>query len=202
MCGRYYVDDDTAREIEKIVRQVDEQMSRVKAGDICPSGTAPVLMTDGEQISVRFQKWGFPGFDRNHSGRADDSGKLLINARAESAMEKPTFRDKILRHRIVIPAASFYEWNSRKEKNTFTRCDSDVLFMAGIYGKYEDVDRFVILTTAANESMQPVHDRMPLILERGEMEEWLWDDRRAMEILQKEPVRLERKTEYEQLSLF
>ena len=202
MCGRYYVDDDTAREIEKIVRQVDEQMSRVKTGDICPSETAPVLTTDGKQISVGLQKWGFPGFDRNQSGRADASGKLLINARAESAMEKPTFRDKILRHRIVIPAASFYEWNRQKEKNTFARCDGDVLFMAGIYGKYEDMDRFVILTTAANESMKPVHDRMPLILERDEVEDWLRDEKRAMEILLKEPARLNRKTEYEQLSLF
>lgn len=202
MCGRYYVDDDTAREIEKIVRQVDEQMSRIKTGDICPSETAPVLMTDGKQISVGLQKWGFPGFDRNQSGRTDASGKLLINARAESAMEKPTFRDKMARHRIVIPAASFYEWNSRKEKNVFSRCDGDMLFMAGCYGKYQDGDRFVILTTAANESMKPVHDRMPLILERDEVEDWLRDEKRAMEILLKEPARLNRKTEYEQLSLF
>ena len=194
MCGRFYVDDETAREIERLTREVDERIKReAKKGDIHPTETAVVLSAEQGQIVGNEMRWGFPGIK---------DAKVLINARAESAMEKPTFRDKMARHRIVIPAASFYEWNSRKEKNVFSRCDGDMLFMAGCYGKYQDGDRFVILTTAANESMKPVHDRMPLILERDEVEDWLRDEKRAMEILLKEPARLNRKTEYEQLSLF
>ena len=77
-----------------------------------------------------------------------------------------------------------------------------VLFMAGFCRQYEDGEHFVILTTAANASMEPVHDRMPLILERQEIAEWMLDDTKMEGILQKTPCLLERKTDYEQLNLF
>ena len=76
------------------------------------------------------------------------------------------------------------------------------MFMAGFYGRYEDGDRFVILTTAANASMKPVHDRMPLLLERDEAAGWVLDDGKTEAILHKVPCLLERRTEYEQLTLF
>ena len=74
--------------------------------------------------------------------------------------------------------------------------------MAGIYSKYEDGDRFVILTTAANESMEPVHDRMPLILEKEEILPWLTEGSKTEEFLGKVPCQLNRSTEFEQLTLF
>ena len=77
-----------------------------------------------------------------------------------------------------------------------------VLFMAGFYSRYEDGSRFVILTTAANASMKPVHDRMPLVLERDEAAGWVLDDERTEAILHKVPCLLERRTEYEQITLF
>ena len=52
-----------------------------------------------------------------------------------------------------------------------------MLYMAGLYNRYQDEDRFVILTTAANESMKPVHDRMPLLLERDEISKWMFEAR-------------------------
>lgn len=201
MCGRYYVDDETAREIEKLVRQMDERkrqeslqaVSQIAAGDICPGKVAPVLSGKDGSITCGWQRWGFPGFEGK---------KLIFNARCESALEKTMFRDSILHRRIVIPASWFYEWNSRKEKNTFCRDDRSVLFMAGIGRRYEDGEHFVILTTAANASMEPVHDRMPLILDRQEVAEWMLDDTKTEGILHKAPCLLERKTDYEQLSLF
>ncbi len=201
MCGRYYVDDETVREIEKLVWQVDERkkqeslraIRQMKESDLYPGKNAPVLSGKNGSLCCRWQHWGFPGFDRN---------KLIFNARCESALEKPLFRDSIRYRRIVIPASRFYEWNRRKEKNVFCRNDMPVLFMAGFYKQYEDGERFVILTTAANASMEPVHDRMPLILERKEITEWIFNDRKTESILHKIPCLLERKTEYEQLSLF
>ena len=73
--------------------------------------------------------WGF----RQFTG----SG-LIINARAESVIDKPMFRDSILQRRCVIPASWFYEWNRKKEKVTFKQEDSSILFMAGFYQKYEE----------------------------------------------------------------
>ena len=71
--------------------------------------------------------------------------------------------------------------------------------MAGCYRKYDEGDRFVILTTQANASMEPVHDRMPLILEREEAVAWLLENDAAEGLLQKSPPLLVRRTEYEQL---
>ena len=201
MCGRYYVDDDTAREIEKLVRQVDEKMKRktapckveIVAKDIHPTETAPILASSGSGLECRWQRWGFPGFQK---------GQVIFNARCESAMQKPMFRDAILHCRAVIPAAGFYEWDHKKQKHTFYREGGGPLFMAGCYRKYEDGDRFVILTTQTNASMEPVYDRMPLILEREEAMDWLLEDGMAEELLRKLPPLLERKAEYEQMSLF
>lgn len=117
-------------------------------------------------------------------------------------MEKPMFREAVLHRRAVIPATWFYEWDRNKQKHTFRREGGAALFMAGCCRKYEDGDRFVILTTQANASMEPVHDRMPLILEREEAVEWLLEDGTAEELLRKKPPLLERRAEYEQLGLF
>ena len=201
MCGRYYVDEETAREIQKVLRYVDERfrqqsmqnVERIAATDIHPTKQAPVLAGRGGSVYCGWQRWGFPGF----GGR-----QVIFNARCESVMEKPLFRDSVRHSRIVVPAAWFYEWNLRKEKNTFYRKDSPALFMAGCCREYEDGVHFVILTTRANASMKPVHDRMPLILEPGEIVPWIFNEGRVEDILHKTPCLLERRTEYEQLSLF
>lgn len=242
MCGRYYIEDDTAREIEKVIRWVDgklraqrtaqeaakkqaagialeqnlwnEDKEKVKAGDrqagigkagdIYPATLAPVLgagiETSGDRtLDCRMLRWGLPGYPPKGNGK---KGQVIFNARSETAMEKPTFREGIKNHRIVIPAAGFYEWNRKKEKYRFRRTDSPVLFMAGCFRRYEDGDRFVILTTAANASMEPVHDRMPLILEPDEIADWIWDGERTKNLLEKQPCLLERTTDYEQMALF
>ena len=154
---------------------------------------APVLEGRGAFLRCGWQRWGFPGFQGK---------QVIFNARCESAMEKPMFRDSIRHGRMVVPAAWFYEWNRRKEKNTFYRKDSPVLFMAGCCRQYEDGARFVILTTGANDSMKPVHDRMPLILEEKEIVPWILDEKQAEHILHKTPCLLERRADYEQLTLF
>ena len=192
MCGQYYVDDETAREIEKIVRDLDRKLHVERTGDIRPSQRAAVIKGENEHLMADCMAWGFPRFD----------GKgLLINARAESAMERKTFRNSVQHRRCIIPAKGFYEWDKSKEKFSFERYDSPVLFMAGCYNQY-DQDRFVILTTDANTSVSPVHDRMPLILEPDELESWVLDDGATEFILHKTPVMLKSSTEYKQMSLF
>lgn len=222
MCGRYYVDDDTAKEIEKVIRQVNQKlraqkaahdtmsdgysdMSAIQSGDIYPTAFAPVIEAGygaggkAAECRCRMLRWGIPGYTPKGGRR---KGQILFNARSETAMEKPTFREAVRSRRVVIPAAGFYEWNPKKEKYQFWRPDSKALFMAGCMNRYEDGDRFVILTTAANESMEPVHERMPLILEPDEVGSWIWDDERTKSLLEKESCLLERRTDYEQMTLF
>ena len=107
MCGRYYVDDDTAREIEKLVRQVDEKLRRkdtacrveMAARDIHPTDAAPILVASGSGIACLWQRWGFPGFQQ---------GQVIFNARCESTLEKSMFREGIL-HRRVLRMGSWQE---------------------------------------------------------------------------------------------
>lgn len=207
MCGRYYVDDETAEEIRRLFRKMDRNqryesimaVDKMGAGDIYPTGKAPILSGKNGLICCEWQSWGFP---KQWETDLSQKNKVIYNARSESVMEKALFRDSILHSRIVIPATGFYEWNSRKEKNTFRRRDASVLFMAGCSRRYADGEHFVILTTAANVSMEQVHDRMPLILEQEEIIDWIFNNKKTDQILQKTPCLLDRKAEYEQMSLF
>ena len=193
MCGRYFVDDVVFSEIEKIVPAICADIQKQQAGYIYPSRKALVLTGKGQGLSVEEMLWGFPGYYQKG---------LLINARAETVLERKTFRDSVLHRRCIIPAGHFYEWDSGKNKATFLRKDGTVLYMAGCYRRFENEDRFVIITTQANDSVSRVHDRMPLILEKDELEAWLYDDHFLNFALNKTPAELEKRQEYEQLSLF
>lgn len=192
MCGRYYIDDNTAREIERLVRHLDRELTTDGKRDIFPSSQAPVITGHQNEFSAELYTWGFPGFDKQ---------KLIINARSETVLEKRTFRSSVLTQRCAVPAAGFYEWNTEKEKYTFQRPDGSVCYLAGFYKEFEDAVRFVILTTEANSSMQAVHHRMPLILNEEELDTWIFDDSQTEVILHKVPELLDKKTEYEQQTL-
>lgn len=127
---------------------------------------------------------------------------MIFNARAEFVKEKRIFQNGISYHRAVIPVSGFYEWNHQKEKNTFYRKDKNTMYLAGFYDRFGMEDRFIILTTQANDSMKLVHDRMPLVLESNQVIPWLSEKESAGKLLQQEPVSLERYTPYEQQSLF
>lgn len=203
MCGRYYVNDETAREIEKLVRQAEEKLNRntaaalkrISSTDIHPSDEAPVLLAANGGIACTWLRWGFPMQQNQGKG-------LVFNARCESAAEKPFFREGIRHRRIAVPATAFYEWNREKNKYTFQRKDQKTLYMAGCCRHYGDGEHFVILTTTANNSMEPVHDRMPLLLEETEVMDWILDSGRTDSFLRKAPPLLNRSTDYEQMSFF
>ena len=79
MCGRYYVDDDTAREIEKVVREVDDKLRRECRGDVYPSQSATVITGRKPHLLAEEMSWGFPQYQKKG---------LLINARAETALKE------------------------------------------------------------------------------------------------------------------
>lgn len=197
MCGRYHFSAELLDEIRDLTEQKDWKLELgVLDRDINPGDTAPVITAAGDQggsLRACRQKWGYPG----------PGGKgLVFNARSESVFEKRMFRDSVSQRRAAVPVSWFYEWNKNKEKFTFTKEGSRILFLAGFYGRYEDGDRFVILTTQANASMAPVHSRMPLVLEREQVREWILDSKKTKELLGQEPPRLARDCEYEQQTLF
>ena len=123
MCGRYYIDSDMAVEIEKVVNDIDQRIRHKHfIGDIRPTNVAPVIEKSEHGMKLDICRWGYP---------LSQGKNTVINARAESVMDKPVFRNGIQYHRILIPASGFYEWNRLKEKNTFSRYDASILYMAG-----------------------------------------------------------------------
>ena len=197
MCGRYHFSAELLDEIRDLTEQKDWKLELgVLDRDIQPGDTAPVITAAGDQggsLRACRQKWGYPG----------PGGKgLVFNARSESVFEKRMFRNSVSQRRAAVPVSWFYEWNKNKEKFTFTKEGSRILFLAGFYGRYEDGEHFVILTTQANASMAPVHSRMPLVLEREQVREWILDSKKTKELLGQEPPRLARDCEYEQQTLF
>ena len=121
-------------------------------------------------------KWGLiPSWSRD--------GKGFINARSETAAEKPTFRSAFKKRRCLIPADAFYEWQKKKDgtKQPFAirLKGGDPLAYAGLWEIWtnresgEEVESCTILTTGANELMKPIHDRMPVILPEEAYGPWL-----------------------------
>ncbi|MCL2820885.1 MAG: SOS response-associated peptidase [Oscillospiraceae bacterium] len=158
-------------------------------GEIFPSYTVPVIESDG----VKPVKWGFPHW-KNSS--------VIINARSETAAEKNMFRKPMRERRCVVPSGGFYEWSRTggsqrtgsgnyrgggsgrklKDKYLFRQPGEHMMYMAGIISTFRDesgdeYNAFVILTTAANDSVAPIHDRMPVLLAKDEHELWIKDER-------------------------
>ncbi len=108
-------------------------------------------------------------------------GNRMINARSETAAEKPSYRAAIRRRRCLVVADGFYEWQAagkRKQPYFIHRPDDGLFAMAGLWEAWEGPDHSAIesctlLTTEPNELLRPIHDRMPVILAKDDYEAWL-----------------------------
>ncbi len=181
MCGRYTVfTEEEVIEMREIINEVNQRYlntpehANMKTGEIFPTSVVPVLAGSPQGAEPRLMAWGFPKWQ--------GSG-VIINARAETALEKPLFRGSLLDRRCVVPSTGFYEWKhvdgkKKKDKYLLTLPGQRMLYMAGFYNTFRDplgkpFTGFVILTGAANESVAPLHDRMPVIVGADEIGSWL-----------------------------
>jgi putative SOS response-associated peptidase YedK len=193
LCGRYFYDSKTAYEVEDDLHLSRGALS-TSAGDITPGMAIPGIIWNkaGADVVLLDLFWGIVSKDK----------KLIINARAESVMEKSMFADSVRNRRCILPAAGFYEWDASKTKFIFKRADKRPIYLAGVYDLSQNRDSFVILTTSANASMKPVHDRMPVMIDKGNVRDYLKDSAAAMEMLREPMPELDRSSDYEQRSLF
>ena len=198
MCGRFYIDDETVQEIERIARKIDRK--KAKTGEVYPSEPALILRADHDSMAAEVLKWGYESARKN---------TLIFNARSETVREKPMFRYDYEAHRCLIPVCKFYEWKrtgeKKKEKYEFF-APGEVLYLAGIYHKEPEDDRFTILTREADGCMTGIHHRMPLILHKEEREKWLFSKAEAEKLLDTHFTELQRRKSepdgYRQMSLF
>ena len=195
MCGRYLFSTQEYKEFQQVVRDAQRRSNgqhnelNFPAGDIAPTNEAPVLISSGNKIVSEFQRWGIPGW----------RGGLMINARAETVCVKPMFRRSMAAQRCVIPASGYYEWDAGRHKYFF-QLPGKPIYLAGVYDNCEGNNCFVILTTAPNEVVKDIHDRMPLILNHDQVRPWLTDAQSALSLLTIVPPALQRSSEDGQLS--
>ena len=177
MCGRYTV----VRDGQELAEQLEpEWRSAPLPGprfNIAPTQYAPVLLQDGDAPVLDMYRWGLiPAWARDPS-----IGNRMINARAETVREKPAFRTAFDRRRCLVPSSGFYEWQKTgktKIPHWIHPADGELLTFAGLWERWapedaEPVYTYTILTTAGNRFMQPLHERMPVIIPRDARREWL-----------------------------
>lgn len=179
MCGRYSLfTDEENQEIMRIVKSLDARYpaNNMKHGEIYPTNTAPILSLQQDEIRPELSVWGFPRFGAKG---------VIINARSETADERPMFKKSLHTRRCVVPSTGFYEWsqNGPKTKYRFNLPEGQTLYMAGIYNEFKGENKYVILTTGANNSIADIHDRMPIILQKSMIEDWLISEDFALSYL-------------------
>ncbi|NJM05556.1 SOS response-associated peptidase [Candidatus Gracilibacteria bacterium] len=184
MCGRYTLKtsgDELARQFE--LADVPQLTPRY---NIAPTQEVPVVRLRDEQHRLDMMRWGLiPSWAKDRS-----VGARMINARAETLAEKPSFRTAFRQRRCLVPADGFYEWLTQgksKQPYHIHLADSPVFGLAGLWEFWrspqgEPVLSCTIITTAANELMQPLHDRMPVIIPAAHYTAWL-DPQQPLEVL-------------------
>ncbi len=185
MCGRFALIADQAvvREQFRLARLPPEYAPHTNLAPGMPVLT--IRPTPDGQRQARYRKWGLvPPWAKDPG-----IGNKLINARSETAWQKPAFRESFLIGRCLIPASGFYEWQPREEEGRKARQPyyfqasetGRLLCMAGLISKWvtpqgEALATCCILTTDANPLMAPIHDRMPVLLPNSQAQElWLGD---------------------------
>lgn len=176
MCGRYAL-NTTAPELMQHFQLVRDILFPPRF-NIAPTSEVPVIRQNpqGERVADLL-KWGLIP----HWAKDPGIGAKLNNARSETVAEKPSFCSSYKSRRCLVPASGFYEWKatpSGKQPYFIHYKDSSPLAMGGLWESWIDPDgvivrTFCVLTTGPNEVMQPIHDRMPVLIQQGDFGRWL-----------------------------
>ena len=161
MCGRYEI--HAHPEVVAMQFALEEAPEFKPCYNVCPGGEILVvrLGREGRRVA-RHNLWGF--------------GNKLANARGESLLERPAFRDAFRRWRCLVPASGFYEWQAlpgRKQPWHFRPADTALFALAGITAMWHGIRSVSLITTQPNEVMAPIHDRMPVVVPEDVWPLWL-----------------------------
>ena len=183
MCGRYHLNSTPAEVADHF--DVDIRDNFPARYNIAPTQPiACIRMNEARQREYALVRWGFIPSWAKKDYLEKMGSRPLINARAETAAEKPTFRSAIKRRRCLIPADGFYEWQRRGDEKQPYAIEREGLFaFAGIWETAigpdgGEADTAAMLTIDANEDMRSVHHREPVIIEPQNYQTWLETDER------------------------
>ncbi len=174
MCGRFAI-YSSLQDLFKYIEYISELEQYQHRYNAAPTNLLPVYRKDSESVKLELLQWGLiPSWAKDAT-----IGSKLINARSESANEKPSFRGAFKSRHCLIPANGFFEWRKLDRQPMFIHLpDHPIISFAGLWESWKTpdgkpIETFTILTTDANEMMREIHDRMPVILTPGEELKWL-----------------------------
>lgn len=190
MCGRFAL-NATAADLVSFFALLEAPDPPAPRYNIAPSQDVAVVRWDatgptpGRRLALLH--WGLvPAWSKGPWAEVRKQSYRLLNARAETVFEKPSFRQAIARRRCLIPTNGFYEWGAPppgwrkgtpKPATLIARPDRGLFALAGIWERWEGpegpVQSVAILTTAANPTVAPLHDRMPVIVPPDQLQAWL-----------------------------
>jgi putative SOS response-associated peptidase YedK len=173
MCGRFVI--KTPPNQLREVFGYAEQPNFPPRYNIAPTQPIPLVRIDNGRRSFALVRWGLiPAWVKDPRGFS-----LLINARAESVLDKPAFRNAMRRRRCLVPADGFYEWkqDGARKRPFFAAARTPVAF-AGLWEPWigpngEEVETACIITTTANRTLRALHDRMPVVIAPQAFDLWL-----------------------------
>lgn len=200
MCGRFALYTPPARLARYFEAELDVDLDEHGTPSYNVAPTDPVLGVKEEGHGGRLlgvYRWGLIPPDA-----PDPSvGGRLINARADSLLRRPSFRESYRERRLVVPADGFFEWDKTARPSTphyFTRADGASMAFAGLWAQWSDpnvegaapIRSCTIITTAANDDVATIHGRMPVVLSPDALEVWLDDgfDRDELDALLAPPA--------------
>lgn len=175
MCGRYTLLRDEVEILKEF--GIDHSIeSFTPSYNIAPGQNVLAIINSGRGKRAGYLKWGLVPSWAND----EKIGYKMINARSETVHQKPSFKKLVKRKRCLIIADSFYEWkksDQEKQPKRIELADRKLFTFAGLWDKWQDVDRNLftctILTKEANDFMQDIHHRMPIILPKDKEDEWI-----------------------------
>lgn len=183
MCGRFARKSTQEVLAEWFGLDLDEMPWFAPSYNVAPQSTQPVvrLKWDTSRREMALLRWGLVPFWARDAKIAYST----INARAEEVAAKPAFREAVKRRRCLLPADAFYEWQKLDAKTkhpfAFALASGEPYAFAGLWESWrpkeqpdaQPLETFTILTTDANELMEPIHNRMPVILDPKDYDRWL-----------------------------
>lgn len=185
MCGRFAL-HATLEDIQTHFK-LRESFRMQARYNIAPTQTIPIITQ--YQGGITFSRWSYlPSWAK---GGADDSIPVgYSNARSETLMEKPAFRDAFLKQRCIIPVSGYYEWMPIKDKKQpfyITVKEHPIIGLAGIWSvwkksNWDKVMTCAIITAPAHPYLSRIHDRMPLVINPALYRDWLNPAKRFTEL--------------------
>ena len=178
MCGRYSLIADIG-ELQEWFGFDGSELTHAPRYNVAPTQMA-LTVTNGSERRGSYMRWGLiPSWAKSAS-----VGNRMINARAETVAEMPSFRTALQRRRCLVLADGFYDWQrkgSSRRPMRIAMASGEPFAFAGLWDAWRDpkgevVRSCAIITTSANESLSPRHDRMPVILPRDLEPLWLDHD--------------------------